>query len=174
MKTISFRIKNPRLARRLKRAAISLLILFSLMGLITVFMAYYYEDTVKHVIIDELNKRLNTEIVVENVERDIQFSVFKDFPYASVTFHNVAIMDAVKPPKKKGKQIALFTQWTKDRVEENKFINRVREAVVKWRTGRYVDITKTTGRLLDYWKDPKRERKLFSFTSMLYAPCALP
>jgi type III restriction enzyme len=67
----------------------------------------------------------------------------------------------IPPPKKKGKQIALFTQWTKDRVEENKFINRVREAVAKWRTGRYVDITKTTGRLLDYWKDPNRERRLF-------------
>ena len=67
----------------------------------------------------------------------------------------------IPPPKKKGKQIALFTQWTKDRVEENKFINRVREAVAKWRRCRYVDITKTTGRLLDYWKDPNRERRLF-------------
>jgi type III restriction enzyme len=67
----------------------------------------------------------------------------------------------IPPPKKKGKQIALFTQWTKDRVEENKFINRVREAVAKWRKGKYVDITKTTGRLLDYWQDPNRERKLF-------------
>jgi type III restriction enzyme len=67
----------------------------------------------------------------------------------------------IPPPKKKGKQIALFTQWTNDRVEENKFINRVRDAVAKWRRGRYVDITKTTGRLFDYWKDPNRERKLF-------------
>jgi type III restriction enzyme len=67
----------------------------------------------------------------------------------------------IPPPKKKGKQIALFNQWTKDRVEENKFINRVRDAVAKWRMGRYVDITKTTGRLLDYWKDFDREKKLF-------------
>jgi type III restriction enzyme len=67
----------------------------------------------------------------------------------------------IPPPKKKGKQIALFNQWTKDRVEENKFINRVRDAVAKWRMGRYVDITKTTGRLLDYWMDPDREKKLF-------------
>jgi len=67
----------------------------------------------------------------------------------------------IPPPKKKGKQIALFTQWTKDRVEENKFINRVREVVDRWRKGRYVEITRTTGRLLDYWKAPERERKLF-------------
>ncbi|MEW6667763.1 MAG: BPTD_3080 family restriction endonuclease [Thermodesulfobacteriota bacterium] len=67
----------------------------------------------------------------------------------------------ISPPKKKNKQIALFTQWTQDRVEENKFINRVREAVDRWRRGRYVDITKTTGRLLEYWKDPARELKLF-------------
>ncbi len=103
MNTISFRIKNPKIVRRLKRTAITLLITLSALGLITVFIAYYYEDTVKHVIIDELNKRLNTEIVVGNVERDIQFSVFKDFPYASVTFHNVAIMDAIKDKGKKGK-----------------------------------------------------------------------
>lgn len=52
----------------------------------------------------------------------------------------------IPPPKKKNKQIVLFTQWTQDRVEENKFINRVREAVARWRRGRYVDITKTTAR----------------------------
>jgi len=32
----------------------------------------------------------------------------------------------IPPPKKKGEQIALFTQWTKDRVEENKFIKGIR------------------------------------------------
>lgn len=89
--------------RRLKRTALTLLVILALPGLITLFISWYYEDTVKHIIIDELNKRLNTEIVVENVERDIAFSVFRDFPYASVTFYNVAIMDAVSPPKKKGK-----------------------------------------------------------------------
>lgn len=63
--------------------------------------------------------------------------------------------------KKKGKQLAFDTEWTRDRVEENKFINRVRARVAQWRTGRYVGVTKTTGRLLEYWTRPDRERKLF-------------
>ena len=101
--TFVLRIKNPKIARRLRKTIIWLFITIAVLGSITAFIGYYYEDTVKNIIINELNKRLNTEIVVENVERDIQFSVFRDFPYASVTFYNVMIMDAVKPPQKKGK-----------------------------------------------------------------------
>lgn len=63
--------------------------------------------------------------------------------------------------KKKGKQLAFDTEWTKDRVEENKFINRIRGRVAQWRQGGYVGITKTTRQLLDYWTRPDRERKLF-------------
>ena len=33
--------------------------------------------------------------------------------------------------KKKGKQLAFDTEWTKDRVEENKFINRIRGRVAQ-------------------------------------------
>jgi len=35
----------------------------------------------------------------------------------------------VPQPKKKGKQLALGTEWTQDRIEESKFINAVRNAV---------------------------------------------
>ncbi len=63
--------------------------------------------------------------------------------------------------KKKGTQLAFDTEWTRDRVEENKFINRVRARVAQWRIGRYVGVTKTTARLLEYWGRPDRERKLF-------------
>ncbi len=51
-------------------------------------------------------------------------------------------------PKKRGKQLAFETEWTQDRVEENKFINRVRSRVAMWRQGGYQGITKTTARLL--------------------------
>lgn len=50
----------------------------------------------------------------------------------------------IPAPKKKGKQLAFDTEWTKDRVEENKFINRVRGRVAQWRQGGDVGITKTT------------------------------
>jgi len=69
----------------------------------------------------------------------------------------------IAKPKKKGKapQLAFDTEWTKDRIEENIFINRVRERVSLWRRGYYQGITKTSRRLLDYWCNPERERKLF-------------
>lgn len=69
----------------------------------------------------------------------------------------------IAPPKKKGKQAQLpfETEWTQDRVKENKFINRVRERVKIWRDGGYVGVTRTTSHLLEYWNNPDRERKLF-------------
>jgi type III restriction enzyme len=51
--------------------------------------------------------------------------------------------------------------WTLDRIEENKFINRVRERVNLWRRGGYLYVTPTTKRLLEYWTHEDRERRLF-------------
>lgn len=69
----------------------------------------------------------------------------------------------IAKPKKKAKssQLAFNTEWTKDRIKENKFINQIRERVALWRKGNYVGITKITRRLLEYWTNPERERKLF-------------
>lgn len=38
-------------------------------------------------------------------------------------------------PKKKGKQLSFETERTKDRIEENKFINQIRSRVAIWRQG---------------------------------------
>lgn len=102
MNALVQRFKNPKFRRRLKKTVVALVVIFTVLGAIGVFIGYYYEDTVKHIIISELNKRLNTEIVVQDVENDIQFSVFKKFPYASVSFHNVKVLDAIKTKKEKG------------------------------------------------------------------------
>ena len=68
----------------------------------------------------------------------------------------------IAAPKKKGKKQLYFdTEWTKDRIEENKFINQIRERISRWRTGGYVGVTKTTARLLEYWKRTDRDRRLF-------------
>jgi type III restriction enzyme len=64
-------------------------------------------------------------------------------------------------PKKKGKQLAFDTEWTQDRIEENKTVNRIRQRVGIWREGGYVGVTPTTAALLRYWVDPERERRLF-------------
>jgi type III restriction enzyme len=66
-------------------------------------------------------------------------------------------------PKKKGKQMQLSfdTEWTQDRVKENEQINKIRSRVSLWRQGGYLGVTRTTARLLEYWNNPEREKKLF-------------
>ncbi|MEW4568509.1 BPTD_3080 family restriction endonuclease [Tautonia sp. JC769] len=64
-------------------------------------------------------------------------------------------------PKKKGKQLQFDTEWTQDRVEENPVVNRIRQRVGMWREAGYPDATPVTRRLLEYWTDPEREKKLF-------------
>ncbi|MCY4586266.1 MAG: DEAD/DEAH box helicase family protein [Bryobacterales bacterium] len=65
-------------------------------------------------------------------------------------------------PKKKGsKQLQIDTEWTKDRIEENKLVNEIRRRVAMWRQGGYVGVTPTTARLIAWWTDPGREKKLF-------------
>jgi type III restriction enzyme len=63
--------------------------------------------------------------------------------------------------RKKGSQLEFDTEWTLDRIRENKEINRVRERVRIWRQGGYAGITPVTGRLLEYWSNPGREKPLF-------------
>jgi len=68
----------------------------------------------------------------------------------------------IAQPRKKGaKQLSFDTEWTQDRVEENKLVNQIRVRVKLWREGGYVGVTPTTSRLLAYWIDPDREKKLF-------------
>jgi type III restriction enzyme len=63
--------------------------------------------------------------------------------------------------KVRGRQLELETQWTRDRIEENRLINQIRERVGIWRQLGYPGVTPTTRRLLEYWVDPARERPLF-------------
>jgi len=67
-------------------------------------------------------------------------------------------------PRSRGKQDQLqaaFEDWTADRIEENKLVNRIRERVQLWRRGHYAGVSTTTRLLLDYWNNPEREKKLF-------------
>ncbi len=64
-------------------------------------------------------------------------------------------------PRKKGKQLIFDTEWTQDRVEENKLVNQIRPRVKQWREGGYVGVTPVTSRLLAYWTAPERDKKLF-------------
>lgn len=62
---------------------------------------------------------------------------------------------------KKADQLQFESEWTADRIEENTFINQVRERVGLWRRGGYPGVTLTTRRLLEYWQRPDRDRRLF-------------
>src|SRR5579885_2882417 len=65
-----------------------------------------------------------------------------------------------RPPKKAAQlQLPFDTEWTQDRLEENKFINQIRMRISTWRQGGYLGVTKTTAQLLSYWTNPERERK---------------
>lgn len=61
----------------------------------------------------------------------------------------------------KGQEPLFDTEWTQERIEENKFINDVRQVISEWRLRGYPGVTPTTLQLLDYWSDENREKKLF-------------
>jgi type III restriction enzyme len=69
----------------------------------------------------------------------------------------------IPPPKKKpgGAQLVLSADWVAERMQENDFINRVRDHVAGWRQANYPGVTSTTRELLEYWTRPDRERPLF-------------
>ena len=48
-----------------------------------------------------------------------------------------------KPKKKGSHQLQFDTEWTQDRIEENKLVNDIHRRVALWRTGRYVGVTPT-------------------------------
>ncbi|HBE56846.1 MAG TPA: restriction endonuclease subunit R [Cyanobacteria bacterium UBA11149] len=68
--------------------------------------------------------------------------------------------------KKKGKKnqqldLELTGEWTQDRVKPNDFINQIRVKVSWWRRGGYLGVTSITRRLLNYWQNSQRERRLY-------------
>lgn len=111
------------------------------------------------------------QVVIEN---PVINSPFEE-PRRHFRFSNEGITNEIVPerrvssyfipiakPKKKGKQAYLpDTEWTQERIEENKEINRIRSRVALWRQGGYLGTTKTTARLLEYWQRPDREKNLF-------------
>jgi len=84
----------------LKYTFISIAGLFLLM----ILLVWIFEDRIKQYAVDHLNQYLNTEVKVESID----LTVLSSFPYASLEFKNVLIMDPVTVNKKK--DTMLFTQ----------------------------------------------------------------
>lgn len=91
--------KKPlRVFRFLRRTLIFLFVLIIFLAGSGVIIVYSYQDEVKEYIIGELNKQLNTEIIVDG--KDIDFTVLRNFPYASLDFKNVKALDANQNKKR--------------------------------------------------------------------------
>jgi len=68
----------------------------------------------------------------------------------------------IPKPKSKNNQESLFDEESlKEQRKPNEFINRLRNEVRTWRLGGHPRITNTTRRLLEYWTNPNRERRLY-------------
>jgi hypothetical protein len=84
------------------RVLLKLMIVFFILLFLAIGAAFvigrYYQDEVKEYIIGELNKQLNTQIIVDG--KDIDFTLLKNFPYASVDFKNVKAMEVTESNKK--------------------------------------------------------------------------
>lgn len=51
--------------------------------------------------------------------------------------------------------------WFEEKPEENRYVNLLRRQIAVWRKGGYLYASAVTRRLLEYWRDPSRENKLF-------------
>lgn len=90
--------RSPWIFRFLLKLLITFFILIFLLLGAGFIIGYYYQDNVKEYIVSELNKQLNTQVIVDG--NDIEFTVIKNFPYASVDFRNLKALDAGQYKKK--------------------------------------------------------------------------
>src|ERR1035437_1661289 len=80
----------------IKRILLSILIFFMLLIGSAFVIVFFYQDSIKKYIVDQINKQLVTEIKVKEVE----LSLFQKFPYVSLTFTDVTAKDAIKSANK--------------------------------------------------------------------------
>ncbi len=81
------------LGRFLRKVVFLLVIVFTLITGSGLVIAFYYGTEVKSFVIGELNKQLNTKVVVD--PSHIHFSVLRHFPSASVEFDEVLLGDTL-------------------------------------------------------------------------------
>nr|MBA3705787.1 AsmA family protein [Bacteroidota bacterium] len=84
--------------RMFKRILILFLVVIALLSVSVVIIGYCFQNSVKEFVVGEINKQVNTEIIVDG--KDIDFTVIKKFPYASLDFKNVKALDAIQSKQK--------------------------------------------------------------------------
>lgn len=76
----------------IKRFFIGLLITITSVLSISSLFVYFYEDGVKAIIINELNKHLNCKIIVE--PQNIDLTIIKSFPKCALEFKNILALES--------------------------------------------------------------------------------
>ena len=76
--------------RLIKKLILFLFVLLLLGGAIGVGIAHVYQDEIEQLAVQNINEQLQTPIEVE----DIEFSLMKKFPYASLELKNLMALDA--------------------------------------------------------------------------------
>ncbi len=108
----------------LKKISITLAVILSILVGTGYYISSVYEDEVKNYILTEINKRLNTKVDIE----EINFSVFRKFPYASLEFTNVRA-DEITSKKKKDdlfKVKSIYLQFNiLDIIKKNYIIKKI-------------------------------------------------
>ncbi len=117
------------------------------------------------------NSLIMTQVVIENPVLNSAFAEpmrhfrFADDGITNDIVHgrrNSEYFVPIAKPKKKGQKQEYFdTEWTRDRIEPNKLVNQIRPRIKMWREGGYLGGTPVTSRLLEYWTNPAREKRLF-------------
>ena len=82
--------------KKLKIITIVLGAILTIFIIIGIIFSTVYEDKVKIFILERINSSINTKIDVKNIE----FSVFKKFPYATLEFQEVTAEEVTKNTKK--------------------------------------------------------------------------
>lgn len=76
--------------RLIKKLLLFLFLLMLLAGSIGVGIAYVYQDELEQLTLQNINEQLQTPIQVD----DIEFSLIRKFPYASLELQNLMVLDA--------------------------------------------------------------------------------
>lgn len=87
------KVEKP-LLKRIKKIAIITSIVFAVLLITGIILAYVYESEIKKFAIEEINKQLKAEVIID--EDDLSFSFIKNFPKASLTFHELLILEENK------------------------------------------------------------------------------
>lgn len=94
--------KKSKWIKYLKYTIISIASLVMLFVLFGVIVTLFYEKEIKEYAIKQINNELKTEIKV----KEIDLSLLKRFPYASLTFHEVEILEPVEIKNRKNFVVA--------------------------------------------------------------------